>query len=282
MEVPQLRPQYYNITYLCYLLCNSHQNISKNTKDGNASNYTTSSLKAGTRCNINVTAVFHDGNSNTVTASTNTTSAGKATHVHCMGGISYCIHNSAAPAGAPVGLTNTTVNKTSITVVWDTVPCSQQNGPITGYKLFYNDTNSNNVSVNISRNNHRLYNIQELTPSTRYTIAVAAVNDGGTGPYSDPPLTVWTLSSSDTGERIEMSVKCIYHYNTALPLHTSFLMYTDVTGHGDIGAEIGPVIAILFIIVMVTGIIIAVVVAVTMIKRLVNLHTDCSLTFVKV
>ena len=49
-------------------------------------------------------------------------------------------------------------------------------------------------------------------------------------------------------------------------------MYTDVTG--NIGAEVGSVIAILFIIVMVTVIIIPVVVAV--IKWLVNLHTDCT------
>ena len=119
---------------------------------------------------------------------------------HTYTGISYYIHNSAAPAGAPVGLTNTTVNKTSITVVWDTVPCSQQNGLITGHKLVYSNTNGNTVSVNISGNNYRLYNIQGLTPSTSYTISVAAVNDGGTGPYSDPPLTVWTLSNTGTGD----------------------------------------------------------------------------------
>ena len=55
-------------------------------------------------------------------------------------------------------------------------------------------------------------------------------------------------------------------------------MYTDVTNYGGIGAEIGSVTATLFIIIMITVIIIAVVVAVTMIKRLVNLHTDYTLT----
>ena len=63
-------------------------------------------------------------------------------------------------------------------------------------------------------------------------------------------------------------------------------MYTDVTG--NIGADVVPVIATLFIIVMVTATTIAVVV--TVIKRLVNLHTDIVrryiikrvLTFVKV
>ena len=50
-------------------------------------------------------------------------------------------------------------------------------------------------------------------------------------------------------------------------------MYTDVAG--NIGADVIPVIAILLIIVIVTVTIIAVIVAV--IKRLVNLHTDCSI-----
>ena len=82
-EIPQFHPQYYNIAYSCYLMCNSHQNISKihSTIDGHSTNYNTPSLKAGTRCTINVTAVFYDGNINTVTASTDTTSAGKTTHI---------------------------------------------------------------------------------------------------------------------------------------------------------------------------------------------------------
>ena len=85
-EIPQLHPKYYNISYSCYLMCNSHQNISKiySTVDEHSTNYNTPSLKAGTRCNINVTAVFYDGNINTVTASTNTKSAGKTTCTHLV------------------------------------------------------------------------------------------------------------------------------------------------------------------------------------------------------
>ena len=106
--------------------------------------------------------------------------------------------------------------------MWDTVPCSQQNGPITGYKLFYNDTNSNMVSVDINLgNNHRLYNIQGLTPSTRYIIAVAAVNDGGTGPYSDPPLTVWTLSDTGTGDELKCVAILKYIFTTKSAATTS-------------------------------------------------------------
>ena len=106
-----------------------------------------------------------------------------------------------APTGAPEGLTHTLVDNTSINVMWDTVPCPHQRGPITGYKLFYSD-GTDNAIVDILGGNHRLHYIRGLTPSTRYTIAVAAVNDGGTGPYSDSPLTVQTLMSTGTGGRV--------------------------------------------------------------------------------
>ena len=36
-----------------------------------------------------------------------------------------------------------------------------------------------------------------LTPFTSYSVQVAAVNDGGTGPYSDPALTVETLQDGE-------------------------------------------------------------------------------------
>ena len=102
-----------------------------------------------------------------------------------------------APTGAPERLTHTLVDNTSITTMWDTVPCPHQRGPITGYILFLSD-GTDNVTVDILGGNHKLYDIKGLTPSTRYTISVAAVNDGGTGPYSDPPLTVWTLNYSES------------------------------------------------------------------------------------
>ena len=101
-----------------------------------------------------------------------------------------------APTGAPEGLTHTLVDNTSITVMWDTVPCPHQRGPITGYKLLYSDS-TDNVTMDILGVYHRLYDIKGLSPAIRYTITVAAVNDGGTGPYSDPPLTVWTLKYSE-------------------------------------------------------------------------------------
>ena len=98
-----------------------------------------------------------------------------------------------APTGAPGRFTNTLVESRSLTVVWGTVPCSQQRGPITGYTLRY----SNGTSiVNIIGVNNRQYVLTGLTPFTSYSVQVAAVNDGGTGPFSDS-LTVETQQEGE-------------------------------------------------------------------------------------
>ena len=70
-----------------------------------------------------------------------------------------------------------------MTVSWDEVPCTGQNGFITGYLLYYANTTFNDT-VNITGGNNRQYNLTALTPYTSYTVTVMAFNDGGTGPTS--------------------------------------------------------------------------------------------------
>ena len=70
-----------------------------------------------------------------------------------------------------------------MTVLWDEVPCSGQNGHITGYLLFYTNATFSDT-VNITGGNNRQYNLTMLTPYTNYTVIVTAYNDGGTGPVS--------------------------------------------------------------------------------------------------
>ena len=79
--------------------------------------------------------------------------------------------------------------------MWGAVPCSDQRGPITGYKLRYSNGTSI-VSTTGEENRERM--ITGLTPFTSYSVQVAGVNDGGTGPYSTP-LIVETLQD---GERV--------------------------------------------------------------------------------
>ena len=108
----------------------------------------------------------------------------------------YELHvSSPAPTGAPDGgLTSTLVESRSLSVVWGTVPCSHQGGPITGYRLRYSN---GTPIVNTTGEGSRQHMLTGLTPFTSYSVQVAAVNDGGTGPYSDPVLTVETLQDGE-------------------------------------------------------------------------------------
>ena len=97
-----------------------------------------------------------------------------------------------APVNAPEGLNSTSVESRSLTVVWGTVPCLDQRGPITGYKLRYNT-----IVVTIDGEESRQPVLAGLTPFTSYSVQVAAVNAGGTGPFSYPALTVETLQDGE-------------------------------------------------------------------------------------
>ena len=108
----------------------------------------------------------------------------------------YSLHVSLlAPAGVPETLNNTSVESRSLTVVWGTVPCPDQRGPITGYKLRY--SNGTSIVIDITGEGSRQRMLTGLTPFTSYSVQVAAVNAGGTGPYSDPALTVETLQDGE-------------------------------------------------------------------------------------
>ena len=103
--------------------------------------------------------------------------------------ISSCLLSS-APTSAPEGLTSTSVESRSLTVQWGTVPCPDQRGPITGYRLRYSSI------VDTTGEGSRQHVLTGLTPFTSYSVLVAAVNAGGTGPYSTA-LTVETLQDSE-------------------------------------------------------------------------------------
>ena len=78
---PQFAPDSYNISYSCQLLCHSElYPSSSDTVNGTATTHTITSLNAGSNCTVSVTAVFGSNSSNTVTSSTNTTSAGILQH----------------------------------------------------------------------------------------------------------------------------------------------------------------------------------------------------------
>ena len=73
---------------------------------------------------------------------------------------------------------------TSITVQWGTVPCADQNGPITGYSVRYGEMGSGSTQTERVTGNEAV--ISGLQGSTNYTVEVAAETSVGQGEYSEP------------------------------------------------------------------------------------------------
>ena len=85
------------------------------------------------------------------------------------------------------------MTSSSITVQWGAVDCIHHNGDITGYSVRYGVQGSavgDRTVQMVSGADTTQTTISGLTPSTTYSIEVAAVNSVGAGMYSDPPVIV--------------------------------------------------------------------------------------------
>ena len=104
----------------------------------------------------------------------------------CYKGILKII--SLAPTAAP-NMSWTFATSYSITLQWETVPCEHRNGDITGYSIKYGVMGSlNNQSktvMNITGAGVTEATIFNLMLSTNYSIQIAAVNNAGTGVFSN-------------------------------------------------------------------------------------------------
>ena len=104
-----------------------------------------------------------------------------------------------APSAAPRSVSVSEVTSSSITVKWWTVLCIDRNGLITGYRIraITSEENDRNETVGDVIEG----TITGLTPSTEYTMSVAAVNSLGTGPYSDG------IVQSTSGKLVSLTVE---------------------------------------------------------------------------
>ena len=77
------------------------------------------------------------------------------------------------------------MSSTAITVQWEAVSCIEQNGDITGYTVRVLVSGEMERVEDVVGDNVNEVTISDLTPSTTYSIQVAALTSEGTGPYSD-------------------------------------------------------------------------------------------------
>ncbi|XP_033737518.1 receptor-type tyrosine-protein phosphatase delta-like isoform X9 [Pecten maximus] len=95
-----------------------------------------------------------------------------------------------APSGEPQNLSGRPIDSRSIEVTWNPPPPDQQNGDITGYKIFYvknvpdlSEEDAQSVTVDAAANKLTLAN---LAVWTEYKIWVLAFTSVGDGPKSQP------------------------------------------------------------------------------------------------
>ena len=81
-----------------------------------------------------------------------------------------------------------TTTLTNITIAWNSVNCTERNSNITGYVIRYAPPSSGGIdSVTVAGTGDAggRVTLDRLTPSTQYSIQVAAVNsDGAVGEFS--------------------------------------------------------------------------------------------------
>ena len=76
----------------------------------------------------------------------------------------------------------TSSTRDTITVQWEEVNCIDRNGLITSYRIRAMTSGEDDMINTVG--DVREATITGLTPSTEYTVSVAAVNSQDTGPYS--------------------------------------------------------------------------------------------------
>ena len=109
-----------------------------------------------------------------------------------------------APSAPPTSVSVSEVTSSSITVQWRKVDCIHRNGDITGYSVRYGEVGSAEGERTVEMVSNRQATISDLTPSTEYTVSVAAINSAGTGVYS------YEVIQKTTGELIGT---CNLHHN---------------------------------------------------------------------
>ena len=180
----------------------SYTNMSSVTVIGNSfTGHTVGGLGPGNRYTITVTAFNAAGSgpvSNAISAMT--TEIGKREPIHIS--IYLLTFSFTAPSSGHTSVRVTAVTASSITVQWEEVLCLNRNGEITGYTVQAVRNGVVERTTNVSGTT-REATISGLSPSTWYTVHVAAVNGAGTGPYS-------------TGISIRTSGKCKSFLNVGI------------------------------------------------------------------
>ena len=136
-----------------------------------------------------------------------------------------------APSAAPTSVSVSEVTSSSITVQWGAVDCIHRNGDISGYSVRYGVQGSAVVDRSVemvSGGDITQTTISGLTPSTAYSIEVAAVNSAGIGVYGERICSQGTydiLWSTVHRETCTVIYTCTWEADSCMPLDLKKWMY---------------------------------------------------------
>ena len=151
-------------------------------------------------------------------------------HCHWSCPIEVFLSIPPAPSAAPTSVNVSDVTSSTITVQWGTiVNCTDRNGDITGYSVQYGVQGSGSTQTrDVSGGDTRQTTISGLSPSTNYSIEVAAVNSAGIGEYSTSVI-IQTAGEQSVivvyQSRIMYTCTCVQVRNTcACRLSTCYIL----------------------------------------------------------
>ena len=143
--------------------------------------YVITGLEPGNRYSITV-RLFNAAGSGPVSQNVTATTAesGKTNHYH-LPVVDQLL--STVPSSPPPSFRIGTITPKSITVHWGDIECLRRNGVITGYTIQVSRNGRVEGTVEVGGNVLEA-TVTGLTPSTTYSVQVAAVNSAGTGPFT--------------------------------------------------------------------------------------------------
>ncbi len=96
------------------------------------------------------------------------------------------------PTSAPLNVSGSAINSTSIIVTWELPALSGRNGIITGYSLILRDVTTNTTTLHSQLGIHLELVISSLHPYNEYEYRLAAETAVGRGPFGES-ITTRTL-----------------------------------------------------------------------------------------
>ena len=175
-------------------------------KGGSTTSHTLKNLERNIPITFTVQATTSDGRKSAVSSEVTviTHAAGKS-HSYIINIIEEMkCYNSTVPSSPPQNIMITSTDPASLKVSWQPPIETSHNIPITGYVIQYIKDGTQDIIKHIKNNNGTTHTISGLVACTKYSVKVAAVNDDGTGPFSEPVVEI-------SGEDSEFYIVCVLY-----------------------------------------------------------------------